>query len=65
MVGFDKVLHFLFSFVIAVYDPLVSFVAGVGKECYDGLQGGVADVYDLLADWAGIACEEIARYLLS
>jgi hypothetical protein len=65
MFGFDKVLHFLFSFIIAMYDPFISFVAGVGKECSDALFGGVADVYDLLADWAGIACEEVARYLLS
>ena len=65
MVGFDKVLHFLFSFVIAMYDPFISFVAGVGKECGDAVSGGVADLYDLLADWAGIACELLARSLLS
>lgn len=61
MVDFDKMLHFLFSFIIAMYDPFISFVAGVGKEWGDALFGGVADVCDLLADWAGIACELVAR----
>jgi len=65
MVGFDKVLHFIFSFAIAMYDPFLSFLAGIGKEFYDGMLGGAADVYDLMADWAGIACEEVARYLMS
>jgi hypothetical protein len=65
MMGFDKVLHFLFSFAIAIYDPFVSFMAGIGKECGDALSGGVADVYDLLADWAGIVCELAVRSLLS
>jgi len=65
MVGFDKILHFLFSFAIALFDPIVSFMAGIGKECYDAVSGGVADIYDLLADWIGIACEQILRLLLS
>jgi hypothetical protein len=65
MVGFDKALHFLFSFGLAMYDPFLAFVAGVGKECGDALSGGVADVYDLVADWAGIASELLARCLLS
>lgn len=65
MVGIDKVLHFLFSFAIAMYDPFLAFLAGVGKECGDVLSGGVADIHDLLADWAGIAGELLARGLLS
>jgi hypothetical protein len=65
MLGVDKVLHFLLSFLIALYDPLVSFVAGVGKECYDSLAGGVADAYDLLADWTGIATALLVRFLMS
>ncbi len=65
MLGFDKLLHFVFSFVIAMYNPFLSFLAGIAKEYYDGLLGGGADVYDLIADWAGIACEEVLRYLAS
>lgn len=64
MVESDKLLHFLLSFSIAIYNPLVSFLAGVGKEIYDVLGGGVADGYDLLADWAGIAWGEVVRFLM-
>jgi hypothetical protein len=64
MIQFDKILHFLFSLIIAIYNPLISFFAGIGKELLDSLLGGVADVYDLLADWAGIALAEIIRFLL-
>ena len=52
--GFDKVLHFLVSFFIALFDPALAVLAGVGKEVYDGLGGGTADVFDLVADALGI-----------
>tara|TARA_R110001592_G_scaffold79556_5_gene237686 strand:- start:388 stop:570 length:183 start_codon:yes stop_codon:yes gene_type:complete len=52
--GPDKVLHFVVSFIIALFDPALAVLAGIGKEVYDALGGGVADVYDLVADGLGI-----------
>lgn len=52
--GADKVLHFLVSYVLALFDPAIAVLAGVGKEVYDALGGGMADVYDLVADALGI-----------
>jgi hypothetical protein len=63
--GVDKILHFFCSFIIAVFDPTISFIIGVGKECGDAIFGGVADIYDLIADWAGIIFEVIIKALLS
>jgi hypothetical protein len=54
ILGFDKVLHFVFSYLIALIDPGLAALAGIGKEVYDSLGGGVADVYDLMADALGI-----------
>ena len=54
ILGFDKVLHFAISYLIALVDPTLAALAGIGKEVYDALGGGVADVYDLLADALGI-----------
>lgn len=54
ILGFDKVLHFVFSYAIALIDPGLAVLAGVGKEVYDALGGGMADVYDLIADALGI-----------
>ena len=54
ILGFDKVLHFVFSYLIALVDPGLAVLAGVGKEVYDALGGGMADVYDLIADGLGI-----------
>jgi hypothetical protein len=50
----DKLLHLIVSYVLALIDPWVSFAAGVGKEVYDYFFGGHPDIFDLLADWAGI-----------
>ena len=52
--GFDKVLHFLVSFLLAQIDPALAALAGIGKEIFDAAGGGVADVYDLVADALGI-----------
>lgn len=54
MIGEDKILHFLVSFVIGLVSPLLSVAAGIGKEVYDALGGGVADAGDLLADGLGV-----------
>ncbi len=59
--GVDKLLHFVFSFAIAMLDPVLSFIVGIGKEYADGMFGGVADIYDLVADWAGIVFEMLVR----
>ena len=50
----DKILHFVISFVLALIDPVIAVVAGVGKEIWDALTGGMADLGDLAADALGI-----------
>ena len=50
----DKILHFWSSFVLALISPALSFGAGIGKEVFDSVSGGVASVGDLLADALGI-----------
>ena len=52
--GFDKLLHFLVSYAIALSNPLLAFAGGIAKEVYDALGGGTADVLDFAADLAGI-----------
>lgn len=54
LLGPDKVLHFIVSYLIALVDPALAVLAGVGKEVYDALGGGMADVCDLVADALGI-----------
>lgn len=54
MVETDKFLHFWISFAIAFFKPGLAMIAGVGKEVYDALSGGIVDVYDLAADGLGI-----------
>jgi hypothetical protein len=49
----DLVLHFLVSYVLALFDPALAAVAGVGKEVFDYF-GGVASLVDLAADFFGI-----------
>ena len=50
----DKFWHFWISFFIAFFKPGLAMVAGVGKEVFDALSGGVADGWDLAADGLGI-----------
>jgi len=52
--GFDKLLHIIASYIIARIDPALAVFAGIAKEVYDFFGGGVADVYDLVADALGI-----------
>lgn len=52
--GPDKAMHFLFSFVIALYSPVLSFFAGLGKEVYDALFGTGFDLADMAANTLGI-----------
>ena len=54
ILGIDKLLHFLASYFIAMIDPTLAVVAGVGKEVYDFFGGGMADIFDLAADALGI-----------
>ncbi len=54
IVGSDKILHFVISYLIALFDPALAVLAGVGKEVYDFFGGGTADIYDLVADGLGI-----------
>jgi len=53
-IGPDKAMHFLVSFVIALYDPLLSFFAGLGKEVYDELFGTGFNWGDMVANGMGI-----------
>lgn len=52
--GFDKLLHIALSYILALIDPGLALAAGLGKEVFDLLGGGVADVFDLAADAVGI-----------
>lgn len=52
--GFDKILHMAVSYFLAMIDPALAVAAGLGKEAFDLLGGGVADVLDLAADAIGI-----------
>lgn len=52
--GLDKVLHFGVSYILALINPFLALVAGLGKEVYDEARGGMADFGDLVADWLGI-----------
>ena len=52
--GIDKLFHFIASYVIALYDPALAVLAGIGKEFFDAFLGGVVDVGDLVADALGI-----------
>lgn len=56
----DKILHFWASFAIAMISPALSFGAGIGKEVFDALSGGVASTGDLLADAIGIFVARLA-----
>jgi hypothetical protein len=53
-VGFDKVLHFIVSFLLTRIDPVLAIVAGVGKEVWDAMGHGTPDAADLFADGLGI-----------
>jgi hypothetical protein len=54
VIGFDKILHFLFSFLIAQVSPALAYATGWAKEFYDLATGGVIDLGDLIADGLGI-----------
>ena len=54
MLGTDKWLHFIVSFLIAQSSPLVAIWAGIVKEVYDPLSGGFADPLDLAPDAWGV-----------
>ncbi|MBX7257873.1 MAG: hypothetical protein K1Y02_16040 [Candidatus Hydrogenedentes bacterium] len=56
----DKILHFWASFGIAWFSPALSFGAGIAKEVFDALGGGIASTGDLLADAFGILFARIA-----
>ena len=51
----DKFAHFILSYLIALIDPALAVLAGLGKELHDLLGGGTADLLDLVADALGIA----------
>lgn len=54
MLGVDKLEHFAVSFGLALWNPSLAFLAGVGKEVYDALRGTVFDLVDLAFDVLGI-----------
>jgi len=54
MIGFDKVLHFVFSFLIGQVSPGLAYFVGWGKEFYDLAMGGIIDIGDLIADGLGV-----------
>ncbi len=54
VIGFDKVLHYVFSFLIGQVSPVLAYAAGWGKEFYDLATGGFIDVGDLIADGLGV-----------
>jgi hypothetical protein len=50
----DKLLHFIVSLVVSLFDPYLAAALGLGKELFDIVRGGAADAGDLLADFLGI-----------
>jgi hypothetical protein len=52
--GADKFLHLIDSFFLALVDPGLAVLAGLDKEIFDTLSGGMADLGDLVADALGI-----------
>lgn len=54
MIGTDKWLHFSISFLLALIDPCLALVAGIGKEIADVFGAGVAEIGDLVANGLGI-----------
>lgn len=54
MIGIDKVLHFVVSFLIGQVSPALAYVAGWGKEFFDLATGGVISIGDLIADGLGV-----------
>lgn len=58
----DKLKHFaaclVIALIIGLINPLlgaaVAMAIGIGKEIYDRSRGGKFDLYDLLADAAGV-----------
>lgn len=60
MTEWDKVAHFLCSFVLGLMSPLLAVAAGIGKEAWDVIQGEGADALDLLADALGVFAAVVA-----
>lgn len=54
VIGVDKYLHFIVSFLIGQVSPALAYVAGWGKEIFDLATGGFIDVGDLIADGLGV-----------
>ena len=54
VIGIDKVLHFLVSFLIAQVSPALAYAVGWGKEFFDLATGGFIDIGDLIADGLGV-----------
>jgi hypothetical protein len=54
MIPADRLLHLFVSFVLALANPFLAAFAGIGKEVYDAMCGGMADVWDLVYDGVGI-----------
>ncbi|MBI2432407.1 MAG: hypothetical protein HYV26_06000 [Candidatus Hydrogenedentes bacterium] len=54
MIAQDKLLHFIFSFFLALVEPAWAVMAGLGKELLDLAGPGVAEFGDLAADLLGI-----------
>jgi VanZ family protein len=59
----EFVITFLITYILTIVGVeyatdiaiLTGIVLGVGKEHYDETHGGIFDVYDLMADFIGIA----------
>ena len=54
VIGVDKYLHFIVSFLIGQVSPALAYVAGWGKEFFDLATGGIIDIGDLIADGFGV-----------
>lgn len=52
--GLDAPLHFLVSYALALYNPLLSFAVGIGREFCAIVGPGVADLRDVIANLLGI-----------
>lgn len=54
MIGIDKIYHFIGSFILTFIDPYFAAAVGIGKEIWDALGNGTAELADLVADGLGI-----------
>lgn len=63
--GKDKLKHFIISFAIATFNPIIGLLVGIGKEIYDVIQANNHFCWkDVIFDIAGIICGSILHLMI-